>query len=488
MAIIDKTPRMNPNHGVMGGETPAKKELFAKGDAVGMMGVLNDIGIGNFDVEEKTPVAKGDAADTPRQDGPTKQRGESVKNFFKAVGSGIGNFFANIGSAFGKAFDAIKGAVTARVGAQATVQANQTAQTPPKTLDRQSTFLKDFCVEMAETLEKNYKQYLDDTNDQPPMSRTDFVKERLPEPKGGSDGIDKTSFGYVGDRIDDVRAEMKPLTDPGREEMRNALMDRLSEFPTLDTASDKLFEGQLKEALNSDVTTFLRTDSAYTKLANFTGHNAIPFEQVAKDLLASVKSDFKSNSDLASINGVRIGMNLLTEEQGTVIHDISDQLLGKLLDVDFEGPERDLNKPYMASSEPKSFLNQIPQDFRDQLAEKAEIILSSKEGTPEDRAAAVKTLYVSSLFLRGMNGDMNRVFVTGLDNSNEQALAVQTQQMMQTFFNGVTVMTKGNDVAKGVLTALVEKYQTPLNDFLMAVGMPPAALDYSSEDMKTLSE
>ena len=482
MAIIDKTPRMTPNQGVMGGEAPAKKELFAKGDAVGMMGMLNDIGIGNFDVEEKTPAEKGDAADTPRQDGPTRQRGESVKNFFKSVGKGIGDFFTRIGNAFSSAIDTIKEAMTARIGGQAT------AQTPPKELDRQSKALKDLCVQMAEDLEKGYKDYLGHTDDQPPMSRMDFVKEQIPEPQGGADGIDKTSFGYVGDRIDDVRADLTPLPDPGRNEMRNLLMDRLTEFPTLDTASAKLLEDEVKTALNSDVTTFLRTDSSYTKLANFTGHNAIPFESVAKDLLASVKSDFVANSHLASVDGMTIRMSALTTEQGTVIHDIADQVLGKLFDVDFEGPERDEQKPYMPSSAPKSFLNQIPQDFRDELAEKAETILSSNEGTPEDRAAAVKTLYVSSLFLRGMNGDMNRVFVTGLEKPGEQSLAVQTQQMMQTFFNGVTVMSKGNDVAKGVLTSLVEKYQTPLNDFLLVVGMPTAALDYRSDDMKTLSE
>lgn len=470
MAIIDKTPRMNPNHGVMGGETPAKKELFAKGDAVGMMGVLNDIGIGNFDVEEKTPVAKGDAADTPRQDGPTRQRGESVKNFFKAVGSGLGNFFGKIGSAFSTAFEAIKEAVTSRTA---------TAETPTPTLlpkvetsaqDRQTTqtgILKDFCRDLGNALETDYKTYLADTQDDPPMTRGDFVKQALPDPQGGADEVKDGSLGFIGDKIDAVRTSFKDGSDPGLNETMHAIFERFTEFPTLDIAASGQFSKEVGNLSEDNVGSFLRTDCPFTRLDKFEFQSAVPIKDVAQDAMESVNSDIWRGANIAKDG---LAVSSMDEKQSEVVGDIVDKLLDSVLTTDFD--------------EPQSFLNQIPDDYKDSLSEKAEEIMDNQNLSVDDRKQAVRNMYVNSLFLRGMSPELALTAPRRFGSDEMKAVALTTAKVAQTFFSGNTTFPggKGSPDANDMLQRLSDKHASRMDDFLVAVGMP--AYVVTSDDEK----
>ena len=425
------------------------------------------------DVE--TLTERGSARDTPRQDGAVGNRADGVKNFFKSIGQGISNFFAKIGNAFSSAFEAIKEAISSRVNAPTVQQQAPTGQpqaTTPTPPDKQVGNLLDFTESLAKDLEVGYQNYLTGTDDAPPKTRAEFVKSQLPDPPDIDKGIDLQSPAYVGDRIGDVRAQIKDVADPGLNEMRQAVVDRFTEMPTLTIAVDSQFAADLK-ALDGQASTFLRGNTSYTKLDKFISREAIPFQTIASDVMQSVTEEIEGYSDLANIDGLRMGMSTLTEEQGAAALDVADKMLEKLLDTGTDGGP--------------TYLGSIPDSYRDFLAERAEEIMQMPGLSPEDRQDAIKMVYINSLFLRGIAGDISTVSAKSF-SGNEQVFAIQVSQLTQTFLNGVTTMSKGNDVAKDALQQIIATHQPRLDAFLKAVGMPTVTVAQTPDSQQSVTE
>jgi hypothetical protein len=467
-------PRISQDLGNTRTNTPDEAKSPEKLTLPQLNGILSELGLGTLGGDEEKFVHKGKAEDTPRQDGAVRNRSDGVKSFFKGIGQGIGSFLSKIGNAFSNAFEAIKEAVSARIGGQANTANIQGTQNAPttKALDKQGQILKEFCEELGKSLEKGYQDYLANTQDDPPMGRTDFVKQQLPDPQGGRDGIDQNSMGHIGDRIDDVRTNISDVVDPGLNEMRHAVLDRLTEMPSVEIATTGLFNDELK-ALDTNAATFLRTDSPYTKLDKFVARESIPFATIANTILTSVGDQVQENGHLGNIDGRRMAMNSLTKEQGVAVLQISDSILQNMLDTDGNNPD--------------SLISSIPQSYRDFLSEKANVIMGQTDVSLQDRQDAVKTLYVNSLFLRGMSGDLTATAVQKFPGSDNQTFMVQTMQYVQSFLNGLTAfpMGKGNDVAQEALQQTIQTHQPRLEAFLLAVGMPEFGANQTIEDQKT---
>lgn len=463
MASIEKTPRMTVTAPLGGAETPSTSKA-PDWTPDEMKAFLNDNFLSDFDVSSKSSVKKGDTADTPRQDGAVRNRSEGVKSFFKSIGQGIGSFLSSIGNAISTAFAAIKEAVTTRNEAP-TPRPNDYA--PRETAaQKQTAALKDFCVELSNSLEKDYKAYLKTTQDEPPMTRTAYVKNALPDPETDTDdskvGSDPDALSYIGDKIDGARALIPESSDPGLTEMRNAVLARFEEVPTLDLASDSLFKQELR-GLNSDnAATFLRTDCAYTKLDKFEMRKGVELEVVARDVTEDIKTDVHRNRGIAT-NGLAVSS--MTKDQSDALYGIVDKMLDTLLDTDFDNPN--------------AFINQISDEYRAVLSDKAEQINSLDTLGAEDKKDVVQTLYINSLFLRGISGELSTVAPGQFARDDEKAVALTATKVAQTFFNGNSTfpMGKGSDDANAMLQKLADKHQPRMMDFLVALGLPPPTPD-----------
>lgn len=472
---VTSSPRVSQDFSNIGmQDTPPSDEMKTPDELTlpKLNGIMDELGLPGFG-GPKEPVRKGTGEDAIRQDGPVRNRGEDVKNFFKKLGSGISNFFGKIGNAFGKAFEAIKQAVTARAeGAQTPVQPQQTATTPKPQLDTQGKNLKEFCDNLGKNLEESYQDYLATSTDDQKMDRTEFVKSKLPDPPGGRDGIDPDSISYVGDQVDDVKANLSDSVNPGLNEMRKLVVDRLIEMPTLDIAAQSLFDKELKD-LESNPATFLRENSDFSKLDKFVSRQAVSFGEYSSSLLNELKDDAADNKHLEFVDGKSLSMSSLNEEQGVFVKGACDKLLDDVLSTD--------------TTNPRAYLNQIPQTYRDFLADKADQIVKQEGVSPQDKQDALKVLYANSLFLRGVNGFLAVAAQASLPQGEGQALAVQTAQMMQTFLNGRSVFPvgKGSDDANKVLAELVTTHQPRLDAFLTAVGMPTVVGLGETDDQKT---
>lgn len=457
---VNDGPRINPNLSSMGTQHTEEAKTPDELTLPKLNGILDELGLGTLTDDVEPYAKKGSAADTPRQDGPVRDRGESVKNFFKAIGKGISDFFSKIGSAFSTAFEAIKEAVTSRTA---------TAETPTPTLlpkvttsaeDRQATqtgILKDFCRDLGNALETDYKTYLADTQDDPPMTRGDFVKQALPDPQGGADEVKDGSLGFIGNTIDAVRTGFKEGSDPGLNETMHAIFERFTEFPTLDIAASGQFSKEVGNLTEDNVGTFLRTDCAFTRLDKFEFQKSVPIKDVAQDAMESVNSDIWRGGDIAKDG---LAVSSMDEKQCDVMFGIVDQILDNVLSTEFD--------------EPQSFLNQIPDDYKDSLSEKAEEIMGNQNLSVDDKKQAVRNMYVNSLFLRGISPELVMTAPRRFGDDDMKSVAVTSAKIAQTFFNGNTTFPggKGSPDADDMLQRLSDKHASRMDLFLVAVGMP----------------
>jgi hypothetical protein len=184
----------------------------------------------------------------------------------------------------------------------------------------------------------------------------------------------------------------------------------------------------------------------------------------------------QENGHLGNVDGRRMAMSSLTEDQGAAVLQISDSILQNLLDTD--------------ANNPASLISSIPQSYRDFLSDKADVIMAQTDVSLQDRQDAVKTLYVNSLFLRGMSGDLTSTAVQKFPGAENQTFMVQTMQYVQSFLNGLTAfpMGKGNDVAQESLQQTIQTHQPRLEAFLQAVGMPDFGVNPPTDDTKTVAE
>lgn len=457
MAIVDKTPRMNPTPGFGGAETP-KETKMPKWTAESMMAFLNDELNADFDLGGKTPVDKGDAADTPRQDGTVRSRLDGVKSFFKGIGDGLKSIFSKIGNAISTAFTTIKEAITP-----------ERAQAPeprdPETVRRTET-LTDLCKELGKNLETEFQSYLADTTDNPKMDRKAFVATKFPDPPGG---IVPQSMGYVGDLIDAVRTKMSSGATADNAAMQTAMLDRLTELPTLDTIVPGLFNSELSK-LETQATTFLRSNSAYTRIDKFFALSTIPFNLLAERVMGSVEGAVKEYGHLGIVQGSAMNTSDMTADQAKAFATVSDGILNALLDVD---PAND-----------ESLLNSIPQEYRDHLSAKAEEIVNRPgNATVEERTGAIKMMYVNSIFLRGINGDMSSLALK-MGEGGPQKLLMQSMNGLQTFLNGAgnAFATRSSPHAAEAMTNIIATHSPRLDAFLQAVGMPVIANDNAATE------
>lgn len=414
-------------------------------------GYLEELGLPTFGRDIEKP-RRGSAEDTPRQDGPVRDRGEDVKNFFKAVGKGIGGFFAKIGRAFDKAFEAIKEAITH--------EKQKAAEQRQFVIEKRTEYLATACKDLGKTFEEEFQAYTATTTDDPKMDRTAFVASRIPDPPGGPAAIDTQAMTYVGDIIDTVRDNPPDPEKPEHATMLGLVLDRLAQVPTLETVLSGRFEKELG-CLDDDAGTLLRGNSAYTRLDKVLAVSVIPLNLVAQDIFNSVKGDMKAHSDLAKVDGVTVSASSMNAEQARAIQDISDKILSQILDTD--------------TTNPKSFLNSIPQEYRDHLAQKAdEIMQHPGTASVEDRNTAIKMMYSNSLILRGINGAITEIGSKMPDESGAQKMLMQSLNSLQTYLNGASEPFKRRATPDAglMMDHIVTTFAQPLEDFLQAVGMP----------------
>lgn len=407
--------------------------------------VLGELGLPTFGPGDEAKVRRGSGEDTPRQDGVARNRGESVKNFFKSVGSGIKSFFSAIGGAVSKAFDAVKDAAMAKFDPQTRL-----------TNERKHDVLLDICKKLTNDFEADYQTYLTTSPDEQKMTRTEFVAARMPAPE---DGIDTGSMTYVGKTIGPVREAMTDPLDEAKTEMRDVIMDRLEEFPTLDIATDGLFSDEMKK-LDANPNELLRGNTAYTKMDKFMAVSSIPFNKVGERMLDEAKEMMGNDGHLGIVDGHELGAKDMSPEQATVMHRVADGILEKMLTID--------------PDDEKSLFNSIPQEYRDHLADKADQILNRPgNATLQERKDGIRMMYVNSIFLRGVNGDFSKSVAEGLEGG-DRVLVGRCMNLFQALLNGAeNAFYNTSNEASGNCMRLISANHAPrLDAFLTAIGMP----------------
>ena len=470
------------------GTTPAKDSNTPPPLTMAKLnGIVDECFNFNFGGPVERLTERGTAQDTPRQDGAVAKRSEAVKDFFRSIGQGISSFFSKVGHAFATAFESIKEAIQSRTGGTAAVQTTGAqgttgqvatavtadADTPP-TLDKKGAALKEFAEELTDALQTDYEAYLQNGQDDPPMTRAEFVKFKLPDPADIDQGIDVQSAFYLGDRIDDVRANLKEGSNPDRNEMQKAVLDRLTDMPTVEIALEGQYAAELG-ALQTDPSTFLRGNTPFAKLDKFVGRQTVPFEAVASSVLETVGPKLEQHEPLAVQNGVTLRMSMLTDTQAVAVEDIANAMLDDLLDI--------------SGTNPNSFLNSISPSYQEFLADRADTILQQPDLSDQVKQDAIKTLYVNALILRGINGELFTAAVSK-PNQDQKGMTIQTLQLVQTFVNGNDQFPvgKGNDIANQVLGRITSAHQARFDAFLAAVGMPTVIGAQTPDDQPSVTE
>jgi hypothetical protein len=374
------------------------------------------------------------------------------------IGDGLKSMFSKIGNAISTAFATIKEAITPE-------RAKAPEPRDPVTVRRTET-LTDLCKDLSKNLETEFQSYLADTTDNPKMDRKAFVATKFPDPPGG---IVPQSMGYVGDLIDAVRTNMSSWATADNAAMQTAVLDRLTEMPTLDTIVTGLFNRELSN-LDAHASTFLRSNSAYTRIDKFFAISTIPFNLLADRVMGSVAGAVEEYGHLGIVDDLAMSSSDMSADQAKAFTIVSDGILNALLDVD---PGND-----------KSLLNSIPQEYRDHLSAKAdEIVNRAGNATVEERNGAIKMMYVNSIFLRGINGDMSTL-ARQMGEGAPQKLVMQSMNGLQTFLNGAgnAFANRSSPEAADAMYNIIATHTPRLDAFLQAVGMPVIAHDNAATE------
>lgn len=458
---VTNSPRIVQDYSNMGGGNDVHKAKSQEPMTLPQLnGILDELGLGTLGGKTEKFVMKGSGEDAPRTDGPVGKRSDAVKEFFSEAGNKLGSFFSKIGKGFQTAFEGIKGVVTSAVATikeAFTAPAESKGRTEsPELRERKNSVLKEFSEEFSKTMEQEYSSYKTSTTDDPPKTRSEFLRNMMPAPEGG---VDRTGPGYIGDRLDFLGKTMAPTTDENLLQMRQAVMEFFTETPSLTVAHGKLFNAEC-EAFDSNPATFLRGNSAFTKLDKFMGLSAMPLTSLADGVLTGQKEKIDDYGHLGKVNDQRMGMKILNQEQASAVLEVGTNILNELLDLD----------PNKADS----FANSIDQSYLDQLSSQAQQIVDNGNLSTEEKKSAMNMMYANSLFLRAMSPELINVGIKAYGGGDSQTFVVQTLQFLQTFLNGAadSFHEKGNETAVGIMNQLSQAQQPRLEAFFQALGMP----------------
>jgi hypothetical protein len=458
---VTNSPHIMPNYGDMGDKnTVHQAKSKAPITLPQMNGILDELGLGTLGGKTEKFVMKGSGEGAPRSDGQVGKRSDAVKQFLNDAGDKLGGFFAKIGKGFQTAFEGIKGVVTSAVTTikEAFTASAESKGRPesPELRERKNAVLKEFGEDFSKAMELEYSNYKTSTQDDPPKTRSEFLRNMMPAPEGG---IDRNALGFIGDRLDFLGKAMAPTKDENLQEMRQAMMQFFAETPSLEVTQGKLFQAECT-AFDSNPATFLRGNSAFTKLDKFMGLTAMPLTSLAEGVLTGQKENIDQFGHLGMVNDQRMGMKSLTQEQAAAVLEVGSNILNELLDVD--------------PNKPDSFANSIDQSYRDQLSAQAQQIVDNGNLSADEKKSAMNMMYANSLFLRAMSPEMINVGIKAYGGGDSQTFVVQTLQFLQTFLNGAadSFGDKANDTAVGIMNQLSQAQQPRLEAFFQALGMP----------------
>lgn len=155
-----------------------------------------------------------------------------------------------------------------------------------------------------------------------------------------------------------------------------------------------------------------------------------------------------------------MSMKGLSQEQADAMHEVVDNILTDLLDVN---PNR-----------ADSLANSIDQGYLTLLSSQADKIVANDSLSTQEKKSALNMMYANSLFLRAISPELVKVSIAEYGNTENRTFMVQTMQFTQTFLNGATdgFSSKGNQVAVDTLNQVTQTHQPRLEAFFQALGMP----------------
>lgn len=409
--------------------------------------ILEFAGLGRLtSADTVSGVQVGNAHNAPDAGGEVRERATPVKDFFKKVGSGLKSFFSAVGNTIANAAGKVKDFFAARFAR---------AEPPIITAEQKQSLRSDALKAFAEQLESAYESLPQD----PPVSREEFVARMMPTPEGGVDALNTESPLYFGDNFAEVRENTTPPHGEGKQAMFEAMMDRFEELPSLEVGLKAMMDKETG-VLENNPGSFLRGNTAYSKTEKLFTRSLVPLEQMSTNLMNTQVATIKSHDHLGEVDGMRLGMTTINQEQADAVFGIANNILDALLDTN-PGNEG-------------SYLNLMPQEFKDYLSGQADALLTNPDIPEEEKQGAVEKLYANALFLRAGSGDLVTASTRVTDpGSGAQIVAVKSMQVVQTFLNGITDYTdKGNDLAQAGLDQLWETHGDRVTAFLHAAGMP----------------